>query len=137
MTLIPITAGFTALILTLVWVMFCLIYEVVTPVGIWLRLAPAYTDRLGSPDLVAPIVVHVSLVNHQSVYTINGLVVPSDALSIELKKQLKLRSQWLVYVDGDSATLELRDVARVIDVANTLHAKVVLVTPKTRPMAAR
>jgi hypothetical protein len=47
-----------------------------------------------------------------------------------LRSQLSRLPEWVVYIDG-APTLELRDVGVVIDVANNLHAKVVLLTSKS------
>jgi biopolymer transport protein ExbD len=50
-----------------------------------------------------------------------------DELGNTLRNQLKVRPHWVVYVEGEDYA-SWRDVVNVIDVAQGLHAEVVLLT---------
>jgi hypothetical protein len=67
---------------------------------------------------------------------IDNSVVPEGSLRSALQVRLKDRPGWFVYVEGDP-NLEFDDVARVIDVAAGVSAKVVLVLPSDRRLHRR
>lgn len=88
----------------------------------------------GIPDsAMPPVVVRIRLPRPGAVpkLSVDSTSVEWDGLGDALKGQLKLREEWIVYVDGDS-NLPWQDVAQVADIAKGLQAKVVLLTPETR-----
>ena len=53
-----------------------------------------------------------------------------------LKNELKIRSEWVVYVESDD-NIPWADAVTVVDIAKGLHAKVVLMTSKPDPRLPR
>ena len=68
----------------------------------------------------------------------NSKATSWNNLAGELKDQLKLRPDWVVYVQGDP-NVAWANVVNVMDVAKGLHAKVVLLTsqPSMKARKAR
>jgi len=60
---------------------------------------------------------------------LNSKATSWNRLGSDLKDELKLRPEWVVYVEADP-NLPWADAATVIDVAKGLHARVVLLTVK-------
>jgi hypothetical protein len=119
----------TALVLLFVLIVGWLNYIQELKVGIWVRTVPPDSFVTTTAAHVRPVIVKVSLVNKKPVYSMDGQTFPIEQLSMRLQSQLSRLPEWVIYIDG-APTLELRDVGIVIDVANNLHAKVVLITPK-------
>lgn len=93
-------------------------------------------SEAGIPNsAMPPVVVRIRLPRPGAVpkLSVNSTSAEWDGLGDALKGQLKLREQWIVYVDGDS-NLPWQNVAQVADIAKGLHAKVVLLTPETRKL---
>jgi hypothetical protein len=123
-------APVTALVLLVVLIVFWIFNTEGRKVGIWVRTVPPTSFVTTTAAHVRPVIVKVSLVNKMPVYSMDDQAFPIEQLSMRLRSQLSRLPEWVVYIDG-APTLELRDVGIVIDVANNLHAKVVLLTSKT------
>lgn len=89
----------------------------------------------GDPNaLMPPIIVRIRSTPKSDLMPelyVNSTAVQWRGLEDQIKAQLRLRPQWLVYIDGD-ANLDWQHVATVASIAKELHAKVVLLTPETR-----
>ena len=94
---------------------------------------PSDVGNLNSP--MPPVVVRIRLPRPGAApkLSVDSTSVDWDGLGDALKVQLKLRAQWVVYVDGD-CNLPWQDVAQVADIAKGVNAKVVLLTPETRKL---
>jgi biopolymer transport protein ExbD len=81
-----------------------------------------------------PLVVYVHDIGPRLVpqLFVNSKPVPWDELRSNLKAELSRRSKWVVYVHSDP-NLPWADAVNVMDVARSLQAKVVLLTPQTEP----
>lgn len=93
-------------------------------------------SEAGIPDsAMPPVVVRIRLPRPGAVpkLSVDSTSVDWESLGDALKGQLKLRAQWIVYVDGDP-NLPWQDVAQVADIAKGLHAKVVLLTKGTKKL---
>jgi biopolymer transport protein ExbD len=123
-------APVTALVLLFVLIVFWIFNAEEAKIGIWVHILPPISSVTTAAAQVRPVIVKVSLVNKVPVYSIGGQTFPIEQLSMRLRSQLSRLPEWVVYIDG-APTLELRDVGVVIDVANNLHAKVVLLTSKS------
>jgi len=88
-------------------------------------LAPT-NDLLSQPVVVQ--VVDAGPKATPEVY-VNSKATSWNRLGSDLKDELKLRPEWVVYVEADP-NLPWADAATVIDVAKGLHARVVLLTVK-------
>lgn len=88
--------------------------------------------------VVAPIVIEVKDTGPMSSpeLFLNSKVITWAGLPYELKKQLALRPDWVVYVHGDDDVPYL-DVLSVMDIAREERARVVLLTPKTDGLVPR
>lgn len=93
------------------------------------------TPQAGDPNaLMPPIIVRIRSTRDPNLTPelyVDSTTVQWNGLEDELKMQLRLRPQWLVYIDGDD-NLDWRYVASAAGIAKELHAKVVLLTPETR-----
>jgi biopolymer transport protein ExbD len=106
------------------------------PKGIWVGLQ-VKQHRPNDPDSLAiPIVVRVESVSDPrllpKVY-VNSTAVGWDELRQALKEQLKIRREWGIYIDADSAS-SWQSAMSAVNVAGELNAKVVLLTPQTRKL---
>ena len=86
-----------------------------------------------SDDDSAPIVISVihGRANDPSDVYVNSKQIPWSELCSTLQTQLKLRPRWIVYVEGEDGVLWAH-VANAIDVAQGLHADVLLLTSAPR-----
>lgn len=103
--------------------------------GIYVRLTPS---RFTGPDencLAGPIVVELKSHSALSQMLLNGKAVGREELRQSLKTKLSTRANWEVLVQGDES-LSLADPMYVIDVVNSLHAKIVILTPKLKRQIA-
>jgi hypothetical protein len=64
-------------------------------------------------------------------YYLNSKRIAPEQLSTALKAELKLRAEWVVYVDADR-DLPYQTAVDVMDVIQGVQGKVVLLTPKTK-----
>jgi len=103
--------------------------------GLYVSVGVNPSDVGNLNSAIPPVVVRIRLPKPGAVpkLAVDSASVEWDGLRDALKGQLKLRAQWIVYVDGDS-NLPWQDVAQVADIAKGLHAKVVLLTPETRKL---
>jgi hypothetical protein len=104
-----------------------------TPKGLVVRLVQPGVPLQPSPG-IQPVLVHVSPVpgTWQTALSVNGQPVAHENLEAVLRQELKLRPpDWPVYVEGER-DLDWGSVGRVIDVAQGLHARVVLLTARSR-----
>lgn len=67
---------------------------------------------------------------------VNSKPVEWSGLEDTLKEQLKIRPNWVVYIDGDP-NLPFAHVAEVVNAVKKLHAKAVLLTPESRSLLKR
>ncbi len=63
---------------------------------------------------------------------VQSKLISWSTLQSELKDNLRLRPDWVVYVEGD-AELQWADIARAVDIIRGLPAEVVLLTPDSTP----
>lgn len=106
--------------------------------GIYVSVNVKSSDAGVPNSAMPPIVVRIQDVGPgltPKLY-VNATAVEWESLEDAVKGQLKLRAQWVVYVDGDS-DLPWQNIAQVADIAKGLHAKVVLLTPETRKLVER
>lgn len=98
------------------------------PMGLWVSILRTPINHVDS-GLIPPLVLSVERagLNQPSRLYLNGALVPWTDLQNALKQQLKVRAEWVVYVQGDP-DLPFHDVAGVVDVIHGLHARVVLLT---------
>ena len=116
------------------------------PVVVFFLLSPVparglFVDLLKSLPLAAnndlltePIVVHVVDAGpgvEPNVF-VNSKATSWNRLGNSLKDELKIRPEWVVYVEADE-NVPWSDAVNVIDVAKGLHAKAVLLTSKPSP----
>ena len=78
---------------------------------------------------VAPLVIEVigTRGNGPPAVYVNSKKTPSDELENRLRSKLRVRPQWLAYVQAEN-NVSWGDVVNVIDVVEGLHANVVLLT---------
>jgi biopolymer transport protein ExbD len=81
-----------------------------------------------------PLLVRVLSAGPQCHYYLNARRVALEELPTVLKAELKRRPDWVVFVDADR-DVSWEQAAEVMDIAQGLNAKVVLLTPSTRPQA--
>jgi biopolymer transport protein ExbD len=97
--------------------------------GLYVRLLNPDQAPLSENPLVQPIIVQVVDAGGSAAPAIyvNSKATTWNNLASDLRDQLKLRPEWVVYVNADPNTAWAY-VANVVDVAKGLHARVVLVT---------
>jgi hypothetical protein len=116
-----------------------MVYYVNRPVprGIWVSALRSRLEREESPS-PAPLIVRLEDAGPglpPRLY-VNSKALPWtkagswEGLHEALKGELKVRADWVVYIQGDS-NLPWADAAEVAAIARELHAKVVLLTPET------
>jgi biopolymer transport protein ExbD len=104
---------------------FVLMLAPAIPVGL-----PVHILKLSSQDHnLPPLIVSVIATNEggRSALYVRSKETSWDELGNTLRNQLKVRPHWVVYVEGEDYA-SWRDVVNVIDVAQGLHAEVVLLT---------
>lgn len=126
----PLAAVGLALLLVLDWM------NKIPAHGIWVRLVPPVLKTTSAAVRPRAVIVRVSFIEKKAEYSIDGISFPSEQISMRLKEQLARQPEWVVYIDG-APQVDVRDVGIVINAANLLHAKVVLLTAKSQAMAAR
>jgi biopolymer transport protein ExbD len=97
--------------------------------GLYVRLLKPDQAPLSENPLLHPIIVQVVDTGGRAppaIY-VNSKSTTWNNLASDLRDQLKLRPEWVVYVNADP-NLAWAYVANVVDVAKGLHARVVLVT---------
>ena len=67
---------------------------------------------------------------------VNSKPVRWSGLQDALKNELKVRPNWVIYIDGDP-NLPFAHVAEVVNAAKELHAKAVLLTPESSGLLKR
>jgi biopolymer transport protein ExbD len=122
---LPAFALIAAPVLGILIPLFALILSPPTPVGLpvqVLKISPRDHD-------LPPIIISVIATNGsgRAVLYVNSKETSWEELGNTLRSQLKVRSHWVVYVEGEDYA-SWRDVVNVIDVARGLHAEVVLLT---------
>jgi biopolymer transport protein ExbD/TolR len=97
-------------------------------VGI-LKPGPLATE---SGPRIEPIVVRIAYagIGAQPQVYVNLKLVSWDRLGSALKGELKLRPDWVVYLQADNR-VAWADAVNAMDIAKGMHAKVVLLTPKS------
>jgi biopolymer transport protein ExbD len=82
-------------------------------------------------DPAGPLVVSAQRRNGNVRFLVGGNPVPLENLHDALKKELSRRADWVVFVEGDD-DLPFQNIVEVIDIANSLHARSVMLTPGMR-----
>jgi len=103
--------------------------------GIYVSIKVPRPNR-DAPGSVVPIVVKIAgsrLPHGAPNLYVNSMPVEWDGLKPALMAELKLRPEWVVYIDGDP-NLPWQEIVKVADAAMELHAKVVFLTPETRQL---
>lgn len=99
--------------------------------GLYISLNVAPNARY---DLTPPVIVRIR--QDPKLYPnlfVNSKRVEWSGLKDALRDELKIRPDWVIYVDGDP-NLPFAHVAEVVGIGKELHAKVVLLTPATRQL---
>jgi biopolymer transport protein ExbD len=105
------------------------------PLGLKVRvLKPAVLLAKVKP-LTEPVVIQLRFGVPRKLY-LNSRLVSLSGLDAELKNELKLRPNWVVYFDADP-DLSWGDAAEVIDIIRGAGAEVVLLTPGSRETPPR
>jgi biopolymer transport protein ExbD len=103
--------------------------ETIPARGIYVRLSARDYNEAKKNMAVSPLVVTVVRTKSDSPqFLLNGNDVKFENLHNALKYELSRRADWVEFVDGDE-DLPFQDVVAVVDAANSLHAKCVLLTP--------
>ena len=104
--------------------------------GLYVSLHVRPVDTIAANSAMPPIVVLIQAVGKPPITPkvyVNSKPVEWNDLSKVLKEQMKVRPDWIVYIDGDT-NLPFADIANVAGIAKELHARVALVTPETRKL---
>jgi biopolymer transport protein ExbD len=104
-----------------------------TATGLWIRALQSGQVPAKSDAWTEPLIVRVKDAGPYQIpkLFVNSKEVAWEDLEKTLKQELGPRRDWVVYVGGDDAT-GFQYVANVIDAARGLHAKVVLITEKSK-----
>lgn len=109
--------------------------ETIPATGIYVRLSVRDYNEAKKNIAVSPLVVSVVRTKNDSPqFLLNGNEIKFGNLHDALKKELSRRADWVVFVDGDN-DLPFQDVVAVVDAANSLQAKCVILTPHLRQEA--
>jgi biopolymer transport protein ExbD len=103
--------------------------------GIYVSIKVRRPNR-DAPSSLVPVVVKIEVSPLSKGLTnlyVNSTPVEWDVLKAALMAELKLRPEWVVYIDGDP-NLTWQEIVKVADAATELHAKVVFLTPETRQL---
>ena len=126
---------FCGTILALLVFVMMILTAPIPPKGIYVSLKVSESGP-PSPSLMPPILVRVESNPDPhfapKVY-VNSSAVEWSGMKESLKNELKLRPEWVVYIDGDG-NVPWQYVVNVADTARELHAKVVLLTPTTKKL---
>jgi biopolymer transport protein ExbD len=106
------------------------------PTGFWVHVLKSGQAPAKSDAWTEPLIVRVKDAGPYQIpkLFVNSKEVEWEDLEKTLKHELGPRRDWVVYVGGDDAT-SFQHVANVIDAARGLHAKVVLLTEKSKSAA--
>lgn len=133
---LPSFPFFAATFLALIVFTEMVFHDPVPSRGIYVSIHVNPPNPEASSSLMPPVVVRIdSGANPGDLPQayVNSTAVEWYRLKDVLKDELKLRPDWVVYIDGGS-NLPFADVAAVAGIAKELHAKVVLLTPETRKL---
>jgi len=111
-----------------VWISFSL-HNI--PTGIFVRVSSKEYLRATANRSVGPLIVSVERRRETVVYLIDGNEVSVADLHDALKRELSRRADWVVFVEGDE-DLPYQDIVQVIDIANGLHARSVMLTAQMK-----
>lgn len=131
----PPTLGFycaaaTALVV-LVLAMMVITGDIPSSKGIRVSIT---TPRVDKPSTALPALVlqvKESGLGKRPYLLLNSTPLEWDQLRGALIQQLKLRSEWAVYVEGDP-NISWQPMADAIDAVKAVNAKVILITPEMR-----
>jgi biopolymer transport protein ExbD len=98
------------------------------------RVAPRTTARIEEPIVLR--VVLGPAPDYQWRYFLNSKPIAREQLGTALLAELKLRSEWVVYVDGDRE-IPYEAAVSAMDEALGVKARVVLLTPKMKAGAVQ
>lgn len=104
-------------------------------VGVQVRLTSQRRGGIDERCLVGPIVVAVRGDRTSNRMFLNGAEVTAQELPLALKSQLSTRANWEVFVEADDL-VSFDDAMTAIDVAHSLHANTVMLTPKLKQQLA-
>ena len=127
---LPHFGMFATLALFVIWVpvMIFTSWSFYTPRGLWVRVSATDYLRATANRSVGPLVVTIERDKKTVRYRINGEIVPIESFREALKHDLSRRADWVVFVDGDR-DLPVQNVVQIIDIAHSLQAKSVMLTP--------
>ena len=102
------------------------------PKGLAVQLLQPGVPPPGTDKWTPPLIVRIKDMGPAALpqLYVNSAAVSWNDLGKTLKTELGHRPEWVVYVEGDP-NLPYANVATVIDVAKSMQAKVVLLTPQT------
>jgi len=124
-----------AFVYFLVWVPVCILEsQHTTSKGLYVHVLKLTPLVAGNDFRIEPIVVRIAGAGYPrepKVY-VNEKQVTWEGLAGALKDELKLRRDWVVYVEADDS-VSWANAVSAMDIAEGLHAKVFLLTAKTSP----
>lgn len=120
-----------AMILILLVPVFVMVTQHDLARGIYVRLSPRYSVAPDQNCLEGPIVVAVRQRGDGSHLLLNEAEISRDQLEAALQSKLVRRANWEVFVEGDDVA-PFDQLMFAIEVSNSLHAKVVILTPKLK-----
>jgi len=131
-----LVAALTCLVaLVPIWVVQIVQFRRRPSIGLLVRvLKPAVLLAKVKP-LTEPVVIQLRFGVPRKLY-LNSRLVSLSGLDAELKNELKLRPNWVVYFDADP-DLSWGDAAEVIDIIRGAGAEVVLLKPGPRETPPR
>lgn len=106
------------------------------PKGIWVSVSPRYFQETEPQSFTNTPLVQLESAGAESLpqLYVNRKPVAWEDLNRALLAELKLRADWVVYVQADSE-LSWADIARAIDTIHELQARIVLLDPQKRRRA--
>jgi biopolymer transport protein ExbD len=103
--------------------------------GFYVSISQTDVDRAWENRLVRPVVVMITLLRPNDYvnaeFRVQGKKVAAEELSEALKRELAMRAEWVVFIEGNN-DIPWQAVMTVADVARSLRAKPVLVTEKMK-----
>jgi biopolymer transport protein ExbD len=143
---LPLRRKFTALpnrgliggvmVLLLLAPVFVMVTEHGLSKGIYVRLVPRHHSGPDEICLAGPIVVTVNQHGPSTQLLLDGSEVGRAHFEQALKSKLAERPDWEVFIAGDDS-VPFSDPMLVVDAINSMHAKVVILTPKLKEQMAK
>ena len=125
-----------ATILLLLLPVFLMVTQHELSKGIYVRLAPRPHTGPDEICMLGPILVTVRQHGSAIELFLAGKKVSQERLQAALKSELAPRVDWEVLVEGD-ASVPFADLMYAVEAINSLHAKPVILTPRSKEQIAK